>query len=55
MRRTNQGFSIVDVLIIIALLLIVIGMFGPLVKKSNSKAKSPTPRAAILLPASLAA
>ena len=29
MRRTESGFSVVDFMIIVALLLIVIGMFGP--------------------------
>jgi hypothetical protein len=39
-------------LIIIALLLIVIGMFGPLVKKSGSKATGPaTPAAVVVLSA----
>jgi competence protein ComGC len=51
MRRTDLGFSVVDLLIIIALVLIVIGLFGPLVKKSNSRAKNPPARAAVLRPA----
>ena len=50
MRRTNRGFSIVDFLIILALLLIVIGLFGPLVKRSSSKAKSPAVSASVVLP-----
>ena len=50
MRRTTKGFSIVDFLIIMALLLIVIGIFGPLVKKSNNKAKSSAAPAAVILP-----
>jgi competence protein ComGC len=40
MRRTESGFSIVDFLIIIALLLIVVGMFGPYIAKSRGKAKT---------------
>jgi len=39
MRRTDSGFSIVDFLIIVALLLIVIGMFGPRLAQSR-KAKN---------------
>jgi Tfp pilus assembly protein PilV len=35
MRRTNLGFSLVDFLIIVALLLIVIGMFGPRLAQSR--------------------
>ena len=38
MRRSGQGFSIVDFLIIVALLLIVIGMFGPRLAQSRKKA-----------------
>jgi competence protein ComGC len=38
MRRTESGFSIVDFMIIVALLLIVIGMFGPRLAQSRKKA-----------------
>lgn len=41
MRRSGQGFSIVDFLIIVALLLIVIGMFGPRLAQSRKKANNP--------------
>jgi competence protein ComGC len=40
MKRNNKGFSIVDVLIIIAIVLIVVGMVGPKVARKDSKAKS---------------
>jgi type II secretory pathway pseudopilin PulG len=40
MRRTESGFSIVDFLIIVALLLIVIGMFGPRLAQSRKKANN---------------
>jgi hypothetical protein len=40
MRRSGQGFSIVDFLIIVALLLIVIGMFGPRLAQSRKKANN---------------
>jgi hypothetical protein len=40
MRRTESGFSIVDFMIIVALLLIVIGMFGPRLAQSRKKANS---------------
>lgn len=51
MRHSNSGFSVVDLLIIIALLLIVIGMFGPFLKKSNNAATTSPARAAIARPA----
>ena len=51
MRHSNSGFSVVDLLIIIALLLIVIGMFGPFLKKSKSTANTSPARAAITRPA----
>jgi hypothetical protein len=54
MKRGNNGFSVVDLLIIIALLLIVIGMFGPLVKRSGNKTTGPAVRAAVVLPTVLA-
>jgi Tfp pilus assembly protein PilV len=41
MRRTNSGFSLIDFLIIVALLLIVIGMFGPRLAQSR-KARNPS-------------
>jgi len=40
MRRTESGFSIVDFMIIVALLLIVIGMFGPRLAQSRKKANN---------------
>jgi Tfp pilus assembly protein PilV len=39
MRQTNSGFSVIDFLIIVALLLIVVGMFGPRLAQSR-KAKN---------------
>jgi hypothetical protein len=43
MRRNSLGFSIVDFLIIVALLLIVVGMFGPrLAQSRKAKAASAT-------------
>ncbi|MBI4164364.1 MAG: hypothetical protein HY508_01365 [Acidobacteria bacterium] len=39
MRNTNSGFSIVDLLIIVALLMIVLGVFGPHVSKYMNKPK----------------
>jgi hypothetical protein len=49
-RHTNSGFSIVDFLIIMALMLIVVGLFGPLVRKSNSKAANGPARPAVVHP-----
>lgn len=40
MRRPESGFSIVDFLIIVALLLIVVGMFGPRLAQSRNKVKT---------------
>jgi type II secretory pathway pseudopilin PulG len=52
MKRGNKGFSIVDVLIIIAILLIVVGMVGPKLARKDSKAKhSPAPISATVRPA----
>ena len=51
----DRGFSVVDLLIIIALLLIVIGLFGPLVMKPTRKAKSPATHAAMVLPLTVSA
>ena len=50
MRNTNSGFSIVDFLIIVALLLIVLGMFGPRVSKYMNKSKPDSSRAAVVHP-----
>jgi hypothetical protein len=41
MRRIEPGFSIVDFLIIVALLLIVIGMFGPRLAQSRKAKNAP--------------
>jgi Tfp pilus assembly protein PilV len=40
MRRTELGFSIVDFLIIVALLLIVIGMLGPRLAQSRNRTRN---------------
>ena len=40
MRQTDSGFSIVDFLIIVALLLIVLGMFGPRLAQSRNKTRT---------------
>ena len=39
MKRSDKGFSIVDVLIIIAIILIVVGMVGPKLARKGSKSK----------------
>jgi Tfp pilus assembly protein FimT len=52
MRRSDKGFSIVDVLIIIAILLIVVGMVGPKLAHKDSKTKrSSAPISATVRPA----
>ena len=52
MKRNDKGFSIVDVLIIIAILLIVVGMVGPKLARKDSKAKpSSAPISATVRPA----
>jgi len=50
MRNTNTGFTIVDFLIIVAILLIVLGMFGPHVSKYVNKSKPDSNRAAVVHP-----
>ena len=50
MRNTNSGFSIVEFLIIVALLLVVVGMFGPRVSKYMHKSKANSSHAAVVLP-----
>jgi len=50
MRSTNSGFSIVDFLIIIALFLIVLGMFGPRVSNYMNKSKPNSNHAAAVHP-----
>jgi competence protein ComGC len=52
MKRTAKGFSVVDILIIIAILLIVVGMVGPKLARKESKAKhSPPPISVTVRPA----
>jgi competence protein ComGC len=52
MKRSNKGFSVVDVLIIIAILLIVVGMVGPKLARKDSKIKhSSAPISATVRPA----
>jgi Tfp pilus assembly protein FimT len=52
MKRSDKGFSIVDVLIIIAILLIMVGMVGPKLARKDGKAKrSSAPISATLRPA----
>ena len=43
MKRNDKGFSIVDFLIIIAIMLIMVGMVGPKLARSNNKAKLSPP------------
>lgn len=42
MKRNEKGFSIVDFLIVIAIMLIMVGMVGPKLARTNSKAKLPS-------------
>jgi competence protein ComGC len=52
MKRSDKGFSIVDVLIIIAILLIMVGMVGPKLARKDSKVNhSPAPISATVRPA----
>jgi Tfp pilus assembly protein PilE len=50
MRNTNSGFSIVEFLIIVALLLVVVGMFGPRVSKYVNKSKPDSSRVEVVHP-----
>lgn len=50
MRNTNSGFSIVDFLIIMALFLIVMGMFGPQLSKYVNKSNPNPSHAAAVHP-----
>jgi Tfp pilus assembly protein PilE len=50
MRNTNSGFSIVEFLIIVALLLVAVGIFGPRVSKYMKKSKPDSSHAAVVLP-----
>ena len=50
MRNTESGFSIVDVLVVIALFLIVLGMFGPRVSNYMNKSKPDAGRAVVVHP-----
>ena len=50
MRNNNSGFSIADLLIIVALLLIVLGMFGPSVSKYMDKSKPDSSRVEVVHP-----
>ncbi len=50
MRPKDSGFSLVDFLIIIALLLIVIGLVGPRLHKSANKMRSSPTSATLVQP-----
>ena len=50
MRNTNSGFSIADFLIIVALLLIVLGMFGPSVSKYMNRSTPDSSRVEVVHP-----
>jgi hypothetical protein len=39
MRKTDSRFSVIDFLIIVAMLMIVVGMFGSQLHKATSKAR----------------
>jgi Tfp pilus assembly protein PilV len=39
MRKTDSGFSIIDFLILVAMLMIVVGMFGQRLHNAPGKAK----------------
>jgi competence protein ComGC len=52
MKRSEKGFSVVDFLIVIAIILIMVGMVGPKLARKNSKTKlSAVPTSAIVRPA----
>ena len=51
MRRIELGFSIIDFLIIVALLLIVIGMFGPRLAQSRRAKNASTSTTCATAPA----
>lgn len=40
MKRRDKGFSVVDFLIIMAIILILVGMVGPKLARKDGKAKS---------------
>ena len=50
MRNTNSGFSIADFLIIVALFLIVLGMFGPSVSNYMNKSRHDSSRVTAVHP-----
>ncbi len=43
MKRNDKGFSLVDFLIVVAILLIMVGMVGPRLARTTSKAKLAPP------------
>ena len=40
MRRSEKGFGIVDLLMVIAIFMIAAGLFGPIYSKSRAKVKA---------------
>ena len=53
MRQAEKKFSIVNLLFVISLLMIAVGLFGPFIARSRTKAK-PSPVATSARPARLA-
>ena len=52
MKRRDKGFSVVDFLIIMAIILILVGMVGPRLTRKDSKTKhSSAPISATVRPA----
>jgi competence protein ComGC len=49
MPRSEKGFSVVDFLIVIAIILIVVGMVGPKLARKSSKAKLSAPATSALV------
>ena len=50
MRCTNSGFSIADFLIIMAILMIAVGLFGPMAAKRLNKSSPAASHAAVVQP-----